>query len=206
LGQTIGIKIIKMSLKSFFIKPKPSEVIVKNIINDILNNLLEKFNVCLKILNKSDELYLKFCIEFDFREILQVYKITNKILETKFLELKEILYIKNKGVGSTNLYHGTSEINIESIIQNGFDISKNINSVHGIGTYFARNPCMAKQYCKEGKKLLYCEVLIGKHDIYKGKKINDTELDNIVDNFQQPTIVTTKHNYGAIPRYLIIFK
>ncbi|KAL6052497.1 Low molecular weight neuronal intermediate filament [Balamuthia mandrillaris] len=69
-------------------------------------------------------------------------------------------------------YHGTSENNIESILEKGLlvpGVGKGLNIQHatdtgywGKGIYLSPNAGMSVGYCRGGKKLLICSVLMGR--------------------------------------------
>jgi tankyrase len=112
-------------------------------------------------------------------EFLKVEKIVNEYREEKYRELKEKIRSENDGCARQRfLFHGSSERNIDQIIENGFDIERaSPNGMFGAGIYFARNSSKANLYtgsfedcdcsidesCDDCRRyMLECRVLIGK--------------------------------------------
>ena len=100
-----------------------------------------------------------------FPEVTKIEKITNIELETKFEEAKS----KAFGKFTAWKFHGTSDEGVKGITENGFKMP-NPNplpyqrSMYGQGIYFATDSSKSAQeiYTKGSKKLLLCNVLLGK--------------------------------------------
>ncbi|KAL7539910.1 hypothetical protein ACHAWF_006542 [Thalassiosira exigua] len=63
------------------------------------------------------------------------------------------------------VFHGTAEINIQSILRDGLDPSLRRGQTYGQGEYFANNPAMSLHYCKGGKKMVVFAVITAKADV-----------------------------------------
>ena len=63
-------------------------------------------------------------------------------------------------------FHGTPEQNIQSICNNGFDPTKRSGQACGPGEYFAKTPGVPMGYCRGGKKMLLCELLLGQANVH----------------------------------------
>ena len=157
-----------------------------------------KFEEIEKDIRKS---YPKACV-------LWIEDIRNPKLEKKYKMQKEEIQNKRGFCNELELYHGSSEQAISFIISDGFRTSKNKTSAYGKGTYFAKKANYSKDYAKDsGDKISFmmiCSVLVGECNIYSSNQtINTTKHDNSVNSINNPTIVVTPYDYGAIPRYII---
>jgi hypothetical protein len=107
------------------------------------------------------------------------------------------------------LFHGTSESAIQSIVDNGFDPTMNKSAAYGYGTYFAVNAKYSSNYMRSNNPVTHmflADVLIGK--LVTGQRRTQDNIytwDNNVDNLSNPTIYTTPYHGGAYPRYIIAF-
>lgn len=117
---------------------------------------------------------------------------------------------KRGAINEYNLFHGTSENAINSIVLNGFDPLYNKTSAYGKGTYFAKNASYSFSYMKPNDSgisfMFYCHVLLGTSCHGSSNlQIDITKYDSAVDNITRPTIVVTPYPDGAYPRYIIAF-
>ena len=165
----------------------------------------------------SNETYDK--IESGIREsypnscVLWIEKVTNSWLDEHFEAQRTLIETKRqKPCQVWQLYHGTKEEAINSIINHGFNVSSNVRNAYGIGTYFAKNANYSKDYAAPAPSdqvsfMLLCDVLIGEiaTGYGSGKAIDVEKHDNSVDNIKKPGIIVTPYDYGAIPRYIIAF-
>lgn len=156
-----------------------------------------------EISNKIRETYKNVCV-------LWVDKINNEKLTNKYEMRKKEIKEKRGDVKELKLFHGTSEKCAESIIINGFDVSKNIKSAYGKGTYFSTSASMSQTYSKSSNDkcsfIFLSKVLIGNCcDGNTDRKINTNIYDNFVNNSISPSIYVTPYNDGALPLYLISF-
>lgn len=90
------------------------------------------------------------------------------------------------------LFHGTLEKNIDSIISRGFKSEMNTRSAFGRGTYFAKHANYSKDYAYTSKDdeityMFLCDVISEKCTYSNG------------------TIYVTPHDGAGVPRYLIAF-
>jgi len=87
-----------------------------------------------------------------------------KAFEKKRLELAGIISLE--ATKPILCFHGTSDANIENIIQNNFDISKVGSSTdsgyYGAGIYFSEFPSLSMAYVRGCSKFLLCQVILGK--------------------------------------------
>ncbi len=144
--------------------------------------------------------------------VLWIESVTNPWLEEQFqAQQQEIENKRGNACKVWQLYHGTKEESVNSIIQNGFNIAANTRNAYGVGTYFAKKANYSKEYAAPASDqisfMLLCDVLIGEMGTgyTSGIKIDTAKHDNSVDNIRNPLIVVSPYNYGAIPRYIIAF-
>lgn len=143
--------------------------------------------------------------------VLWMEQIDNPTLEENYAKQRaEIEEKRGQSCSELLLYHGTSELAVNNIIQNGFRPSMNARSAYGKGTYFAKNASYSRDYAPPTSDqisfMLLCSVLVGNVSVYSHNQIVQTKQhDNSVDHIQNPTIYVTPYQYGAIPRYLIAF-
>jgi hypothetical protein len=122
--------------------------------------------------------------------ILYIDEVDNPFLLEKYQELK-----KQIGATEVQMFHGTKEQTVKTIIREGFDPSFNVRAVYGPGVYFADNASYSSAYMVATKKneptyMFYADVLVGVPTI---------------DNHHGPGILTTVHRFGSYPRYLVAF-
>ncbi len=157
-------------------------------------------------------------IESDIRQsypnscVLWIESVTNPWLEEQFQKQKsDIEAIRGVPCKIWQLYHGTKEDAVNSIIHRGFNVSANTRNAYGVGTYFAKNANYSKEYAAPASDqisfMLLCDVLIGEmgNGYTSGKQIDTAKHDNSVNNIKKPLIVVSPYDYGAIPRYIIAF-
>jgi hypothetical protein len=86
------------------------------------------------------------------------------------------------------LFHGTNVNNIDRIVKEGFDVTKNVRSAYGKGTYFSSQANYSKNYAIGGSivYMFLCNV--------------DTKRCHKFDH-----IYVMPHNDGAVPKYIIAF-
>ena len=96
------------------------------------------------------------------------------------------------------LFHGTSQKNIDAIIKNGFNPAYNVRSLYGNGTYFAQDAIYSFDYMPVDSAdlsyMLLCDVLVGTPGI-----------DCTTNNDKKPTIFAIPGRYSAFPKYIIAF-
>lgn len=143
--------------------------------------------------------------------ILYIKEVINPVLEEKYEKQRQRIENKRgKKCKELQLYHGTREDCINSIVKDGFDPSVNTRSAYGKGSYFAVNASYSKNYSTPSigqvSYMMLCSVLIGESYNYGGNKTIDTEHhDSSVDNLKNPTIYVTPYADGAIPRFVVAF-
>ena len=154
-----------------------------------------------EIVGKITESYPKSCV-------LYIDEIVNPELEQEYQTRREIIRCNRGSVSEMRLFHGTSENNIEKIASGGFDPTLNKRAAFGYGVYFAKNASYSSAYMSSVRPenhtfMFMCDVLVGNQGTL-GKK-DDQMIDNNVDNFIDPKIITTVYKDGAYPRYIIAF-
>jgi hypothetical protein len=89
-------------------------------------------------------------------------------------------------------FHGTSSTNINGICSQGFDPSKRgqHGQACGTGEYFSTDPQTSMGYSSQGKKMLVCELLLGKEGVHHTKS--------------GTTIVTNNPDH-VLPRFILDF-
>ena len=141
--------------------------------------------------------------------ICWIEEITNDRIQGAYATYK--FNIAKKGaINEVQLFHGTSEDAVNSIVASGFNPDYNKASAYGKGTYFAKNASYSFAYMKPNKQgisfMFLCDVILGTSCIGSPNLIIDTtKFDSSVDNLESPTIVVTPHADGAVPRYIIAF-
>lgn len=90
-------------------------------------------------------------------------------------------------------FHGTPATNIQLIVNGGFSAAPQHRggAAYGVGTYLAQNPAVSVSYCRGGKQMFLCRVLL-----------HPTE-DKFVPGCQYFVI---KDASSCLPLYLITFQ
>jgi hypothetical protein len=108
------------------------------------------------------------------------------------------------------LFHGTKEKSIQSIISNGFICGMNQVSAYGRGTYFATTATYSKSYMDVGRDgisyMFIADVLVGEcaPGIQNGV-LNTAIHDNFVNSKYTPSIYVTPYDDGAYPGTIVAF-
>ena len=104
-------------------------------------------------------------------KVTKITRVTNLALEVKFEKAKARAF----GTNIDQKFHGTSEEGIKGITKNGFKKpgpppTGQRPGMYGQGIYFATDSSKSAQeiYTKGSKKLLLCDVLLGKSMVVKG--------------------------------------
>ncbi len=107
------------------------------------------------------------------------------------------------------LFHGTREESVNSILTVGFDPAYNKTSAYGIGSYFARDARYSYGYMHPGKEdvsyMFLADVITERQTSGVGYRTIPSSYDCAVDTPNNPSIFVTPHHYGAYPRYIIAF-
>jgi poly [ADP-ribose] polymerase 7/11/12/13 len=144
--------------------------------------------------------------------ILWIDEVKNDELLAKYEQCKENIMLKRgiDNIEEKQVFHGTNGENINTIISNGFDATKNRVSAYGKGTYFAKRANYSKNYTDISRDelsfMFICDILIG--NCITGSlsmKIDTEKYDCAVDNVKSPNIYVIPYNYGAYPKYIICF-
>lgn len=127
--------------------------------------------------------------------IQKIERIENEVLEHAFHKRSQELKIKYGCIPETIYgFHGTAENVIPLIADTGFSKSHQIHNAYGVGTYFARDPCVSiTGYCKGGKKLFFCQLLV------------DKDLKEVIYEKQNCYFIVPEVS-GILPTHVITFK
>lgn len=90
--------------------------------------------------------------------IESIQYIENETLKERFMDCKKIFQTKGIPVEERLVFHGTNA-NLDSIMDQGFLLSKCKRFAHGYGIYFSEFPDISKVY---GKNLLLVRVMLGR--------------------------------------------
>ena len=123
---------------------------------------------------------------------------------------RAIAISKDGPINELQLFHGTKEEAVNSIVSNGFDPAYNKTSAYGKGTYFAKNASYSFSYMQPNQNgisfMFLCDVLLGRSCVGSSNlEIDTTKYDSAVDTLVKPSIVVTPYADGAYPRYIIAF-
>lgn len=161
---------------------------------------------------KSDE--YKSIIEYIGNTNLNIIVAIDKIIihpnmEKSFNNRKSIIE-KNRGECSVKrLFHGTSEVSIQSIINEGFDLDRCNTCLYGKGVYFGTSINVSNYYSKNTTKhcvryMFICDVLVGRCKVGTNNEILDTaNYDNFVNAINNPKMYITTYMDGILPKYVV---
>ena len=153
---------------------------------------------------RFDEIYELVQKSFPNCCIVYIEEVFNEFLLKNYNECKRDMVEFNS---EKQLFHGTSESAVGSIINYGFDPTMNKTSAYGYGTYFAVDAKYSNNYMRSSNEITFmflANVLIGKLATRQPRSETFT-WDNNVDNLLNPTIYTTPYHGGAYPRYVVAF-
>jgi hypothetical protein len=167
------------------------------------------------IYSKIEKSYPNACIlfidEIKNEELEEVYnKHKSTIIKEHSEKCIKNLIVKPNEVLKTptelQVFHGTHSENIDYIVNDGFDPSKNKVSAYGIGSYFATTARYSFNYMKSADThgisyMFVVNIFIGK---MKYNKSLD-EGDAYVDNINNPSIFCMPLKEQALPKYLVAF-
>jgi len=94
--------------------------------------------------------------------VCEAWSVENPLLAWRF-ERKRAEIRTNLGRDPDELkgFHGSAEQNMLSIMSNGFDSSRRCGQAFGAGEYFAKNPTVSVMYCRGGRFMLVCRLVLG---------------------------------------------
>jgi len=159
-----------------------------------------------KIENAILETYQNACICW-------IEEVENKELLGKYTAYKNTFVEPNE----KRLFHGTNKENINSIIENGFDPTRNKASAYGLGTYFSTRAAYSKDYSLKGKKskkgnpendiayLFVCDVVTGKTKQGSGLAKIPPGFNSFTDNVDKPDMYVVDKLEACFPRYVVGF-
>lgn len=121
--------------------------------------------------------------EFPTADIMMIEKITKTQSENNSIKLKQYNIIE--------LFHGTKNENIQSILTKGFLCSKNVRSLYGYGTYFSTKPSISYGYTNyHGICIMFiCDIII----------------DNNVKCAHGGLYYVVSKDENIIPKYIVYF-
>lgn len=142
--------------------------------------------------------------------VLWIDRVVNAELEGQYEAYKFGLVERHGKAQELRVFHGTREENINSIIRDGFDPSKNRRSALGVGSYFAASASYSKEYSDEShdglSHMFVCKLSVG--SVCRGStglQIDTSRHDCAVDNPMKPTLYVTPARHAAVPEYLVVF-
>lgn len=138
--------------------------------------------------------------------VLWIDKIVNDTLLARYNSKKEMMQEKYPDeFQELELFHGTNEHAIASIVNDGFKSDLNVRSVYGKGNYFAKFASYSKLFMISNREITFmflCDVLVGK------KKLSSQILgacECYVNNLENPDIFAIPEDDAIYPRYVIAF-
>ncbi|KAK3511872.1 hypothetical protein QTP70_027460, partial [Hemibagrus guttatus] len=153
-------------------------------------------------------------------QIIQVEKLTNRLLYSQYLLKKADMEQKVRGDVERMLYHGTSESSVKEICIHGFNRSfcgKNATAF-GQGVYFAvkASYSVSDTYCPpnaDGHKFIFVARVLtgdftqGKHDMRTAPLKEGSDIPmrfhSVVDVVRDPNLFVIFNDTQAYPQYLI---
>lgn len=132
-----------------------------------------------------DEISKRIRMSYPTACILFIDKLVNIFLEEE--------QSKIQGIVKKQLFHGTPEQNVDSIIRNGFKCEMNKRAAYGKGTYFSEYASCSIKYASGFNDIVYmflCDVLV---DSPHTTTISGSDI-YVINN-----------DYAGIPKYLIAF-
>lgn len=178
-----------------------------------------------KYLSLSDPEYSK--IESAVLETYQnacitwIEQVENKELLERYNAYKNTFSEPNE----KRLFHGTSKENINNILENGFDPSRNRACAYGLGTYFSTRAVYSKDYSlmkngyarntrkKQSQRnlendiiyMFVCDVITGKTTQGRSGAILPKEFDSFTDNVNKPDMYIVNRVEACYPHYVVAF-
>jgi poly [ADP-ribose] polymerase 7/11/12/13 len=142
--------------------------------------------------------------------IVWIEEVTNPELRQQYeLQRNELMEKRGGFIEERELFHGTNEHSIHSIVEVGFDPSLNKASVYGLGTYFARDAKYSFSYMVPNRNeisyMFLADVLVGNMMVGGHSLRIPPTHDTAVNGLQNPSIFVTPYRYGAYPKYIIAF-
>jgi hypothetical protein len=110
------------------------------------------------------------------------------------------------------LFHGTSEESLNSILKFGFIKSKNVISAYGVGTYFSNSALVANQYVNSRASKYQRSAHSIRYVFLADIIISDIGINGsvpvpscYVNNLNNPTFYCIPHDNRALPKYIVAF-
>ena len=110
-------------------------------------------------------------------EIVQIDYIDNPSITSRFNAKKA--EFRSLGIDTRELtfFHGTRNVNVDSILTDNFDLSRCHRFAHGVGIYFSEFPDISLRY---GRELILCRVLPGRVQTQSdGRQLNREQFDSL---------------------------
>ena len=141
--------------------------------------------------------------------ILWMEEIVNHPVSAKFETLKKSSPIPYE---IKELFHGTNQKFLDSIIKNGFKREHQRISAYGHGYYLSTSCSTAMQYTDPvGKNdtsfVFLCDVYVGRTGVMKSSKpVNRTDYDCSVNSTTDPSIFCIPAEEMIVPKFLVLYQ
>ncbi|KAJ6456627.1 hypothetical protein C8R47DRAFT_1165204 [Mycena vitilis] len=137
----------------------------------------------------------------------------NAKLEARFEAAKETLNSLNIDATEKNLFHGTADGNVESILKNGFYIPgvtpgfRGTNGAScGVGVYLATSPATSLGYAQGASRMFMCRVITGRSTAKVCQKVPRPLGKNGFESWSGPGVYVVKYVELVVPRYVVEFE
>jgi hypothetical protein len=142
--------------------------------------------------------------------VLWAEAVNNPVLRAAFEKRRDAIKLARGSVKVVELFHGTKEQSIQSIICNGFICGMNKVSAFGRGTYFATTATYSKSFMDVGRDgisyMFIADVLVGECTRGVQNGVLDTSThDNFINTQYNPSIYVTPYDDGAYPGTIVAF-
>lgn len=169
--------------------------------------LLQPINISNKIFDEINILIRK---SWPNACILWVDEVVNEELYDKYKKYKEDIVSKERDVKELQVFHGTKQCYIHSIINNGFNVRENVRSAFGKGTYCGIKANYSINYSDTNindiSYIFICNIIVGKYCVGKKNTVINTSLyDCAVNNLTNPTIFSLPNNNSIFPKFIVAF-
>ncbi|KAJ7666703.1 hypothetical protein DFH06DRAFT_1469910 [Mycena polygramma] len=137
----------------------------------------------------------------------------NAKLEARFEAAKETLTSLNIDSTEKNLFHGTADANVESILKNGFyipGVTPGFRGAHGascgVGVYLATSPATSLGYAQGASRMFMCRVITGRSTAKVCQKVPRPLGKNGFESWSGPGVYVVKYVELVVPRYVVEFE
>jgi hypothetical protein len=126
--------------------------------------------------------------------VVDIKEVENETLENKYNAKKASLYSYEE----RRVLHGTTLMASYEIMNEGFDVGKNVRSALGKGTYFTTSTKYSSNFSKPRNHIsviILADILV--------KKDENENYTTGVDKRTNPSVFVVSENDEAIPRYIV---